>query len=210
VLNASIVIDGGPPVFFSPPVQTAAVTTNNLIFTSGDLPGNSSGNWHQLVVTAENNFPIWADYMLISPAVSSSSPSGSSTPSTGSTQTAVIIGAAVGGAALFILIVAAAFFCLCRRKRRPNEVAALPLSHVMTPFSEFIGSSVEALRTPFTSSHPYTPLPKSDVKLSSASTSGHSSSGHSTAMHGSIPYSKRAAQGSGSAAREDAPPRYTE
>ncbi|KAJ7819770.1 hypothetical protein B0H14DRAFT_1352172 [Mycena olivaceomarginata] len=63
VLNASIVIDGGPPTFFVPGVQPDAVTTNNLIFNSGDL---SEGN-HTLVVTAENDHTVWTDYFLVTP-----------------------------------------------------------------------------------------------------------------------------------------------
>jgi len=50
--QASIAIDGGPPVTWSPP--STATPTNNLIFKSGDL---SAGN-HPLVVTAENNQPV--------------------------------------------------------------------------------------------------------------------------------------------------------
>src|SRR4051812_44458698 len=63
VLNASIVIDGGPPTFFVPGVQPEAVTTNNLIFNSGDL---SEGN-HTLVVPAENDPTVWTDYFLFTP-----------------------------------------------------------------------------------------------------------------------------------------------
>ncbi|KAJ6585639.1 hypothetical protein B0H19DRAFT_857570, partial [Mycena capillaripes] len=46
VMNASMVIDGGPPVYFVPSIQTETVTTNNLIFSSGDL----SDGAHTLVV----------------------------------------------------------------------------------------------------------------------------------------------------------------
>ncbi|KAJ6585659.1 hypothetical protein B0H19DRAFT_927181, partial [Mycena capillaripes] len=63
VLNASMVIDGGPPVFFVPPIQTAGTTVNNLIFNSGDL----SDGKHTLVATAENNHTVWLDYLLVTP-----------------------------------------------------------------------------------------------------------------------------------------------
>ncbi|KAJ7819775.1 hypothetical protein B0H14DRAFT_3876539 [Mycena olivaceomarginata] len=87
VLNASIVIDGGPPTFFVPGVQPEAVTTNNLIFNSGDL---SEGN-HTLVVTAENDHTVWTDYFLVTPntRTPTSNPlpltSGPSSPPTAST-----------------------------------------------------------------------------------------------------------------------------
>ncbi|KAJ7886222.1 hypothetical protein B0H14DRAFT_3431428 [Mycena olivaceomarginata] len=87
VLNASIVIDGGPPTFFVPGVQPEAVTTNNLIFNSGDL---SEGD-HTLVVTAENDHTVWTDYFLVTPntGTPTSNPlpltSGPSSPPTAST-----------------------------------------------------------------------------------------------------------------------------
>ncbi|KAJ7791442.1 hypothetical protein B0H14DRAFT_3500397 [Mycena olivaceomarginata] len=59
--NASIVIDGRPPLYFTPPIQSEAVTTNNLIYDSGGL---SDGN-HTLVVTAQNDQAVWVDYFLI-------------------------------------------------------------------------------------------------------------------------------------------------
>ncbi|KAK6995825.1 hypothetical protein R3P38DRAFT_3371572 [Favolaschia claudopus] len=52
-------LDGA--VLWVPPVT--AGRTNNLIFESGDLtPGT-----HELVVTATNDQPVWADYFLITP-----------------------------------------------------------------------------------------------------------------------------------------------
>ncbi|KAJ6586548.1 hypothetical protein B0H10DRAFT_1761018, partial [Mycena sp. CBHHK59/15] len=56
-ISASIVLDGAPPVLFSPP-SGSLQTTNNLIFSSGDL----SDGGHTLVVTAENGNPVWVDY----------------------------------------------------------------------------------------------------------------------------------------------------
>ncbi|KAK7050677.1 hypothetical protein R3P38DRAFT_3608630 [Favolaschia claudopus] len=78
-VNASMSIDGGPLAFWVPPVT--AGRTNNLIFDSGDLtPGT-----HELVVTATNDQPVWADYFLITPnpagSVSSSSSGGISSSS---------------------------------------------------------------------------------------------------------------------------------
>jgi hypothetical protein len=55
------VIDGRPPLYFTPPIQSEAVTTNNLIYDSGGL---SDGN-HTLVVTAQNDQAVWVDYFLI-------------------------------------------------------------------------------------------------------------------------------------------------
>ncbi|KAJ6624643.1 hypothetical protein B0H10DRAFT_2212436 [Mycena sp. CBHHK59/15] len=91
VLNASITIDGGLPVFYVPPIQTAAVTTNNLIFQSNGLSNGS----HTLVVTAENGHAVGIDYLLVGPVASSSSPS--------SLLTGAIIGVAAGGLALLAL-----------------------------------------------------------------------------------------------------------
>jgi hypothetical protein len=120
--NASITIDGGPPKFWLPPV---GATTNNLIFDSGDLsPGN-----HTLVVTAENDQPVWADYFLVTPnppgSVNTSSPSSpGSTPAPiqkhKSTPIGVIVGPIIGVLALAALA-AAAFFFFWRRRRREHE-----------------------------------------------------------------------------------------
>ncbi|KAJ6585658.1 hypothetical protein B0H19DRAFT_1016738 [Mycena capillaripes] len=227
VLNASIVIDGGPPVFFVPPIQTAATTTNNLIFNSGDL---SDGN-HTLVVTAENDHTVWTDYFLVTPTTSpaperSSGASTSSSPAGGTKHTMIYIGAAIGGVVLLALIVAATFFFLRRRKRRRDfQPAHLPLSHVLpTPFSDFISTGAATLRSPFTTSHQYSALSASEANLSSTSASY--SSGNTTnprPMHGYIPSSKRDAyatrqhdlsSSSGHSAdpshHGEAPPQYSE
>ncbi|KAF7341651.1 hypothetical protein MSAN_02063100 [Mycena sanguinolenta] len=97
-MNASMTIDGSPAVFFVPPIQTGAVTSNNLMFDSGEL----SNGTHTLVVTAENNYTVWLDYFLVAPATATtSSPafsaSGSTSHSHSSLNIAPIVGAAVGG-----------------------------------------------------------------------------------------------------------------
>ncbi|KAJ7775148.1 hypothetical protein B0H16DRAFT_1713576 [Mycena metata] len=135
VLNASMSVDKGPPVFYVPPIQPAAVTSNNLIFNSGGL----SDGTHTLVVTAENAHPVWFDYLLVTPnspgysvSVSSTStgsaPSGSSTASSlGSKSSAfkkktpvgAIVGPVVG--VLALVAIAALFFLCWRRRRQPRE-----------------------------------------------------------------------------------------
>ncbi|KAJ7342960.1 hypothetical protein DFH08DRAFT_962982 [Mycena albidolilacea] len=128
--NASITIDGGPAHFWVPP--TSASQTNNLAYSSGDLiPGT-----HTLVVTAENDQPVWADYFLVTPnppgsvnpsssasgsgTSSTSSPSASITspPSHKSTPIGAIVGPIVGVLALIALAVAVFF---CRRRRRDRN-----------------------------------------------------------------------------------------
>ncbi|KAJ6453816.1 hypothetical protein C8R45DRAFT_631715 [Mycena sanguinolenta] len=116
VLNASLVIDNGPPVFFVPPIQTAVLTHNNLIFDSGEL----SNGAHTLLVTAENNYTVWMDYFLITPATAtaattSAPASTSSSHSSASLPIAAVIGAAVG-AVVLLVIVAGTLFFLRRRK----------------------------------------------------------------------------------------------
>ncbi|KAJ7710525.1 hypothetical protein B0H17DRAFT_914936, partial [Mycena rosella] len=63
--NASLVIDGGPPVFIVPDPATV-MTANNLFFRSNDL---SYGN-HTLVVTAENDNAMGVDYFIVNPSPS--------------------------------------------------------------------------------------------------------------------------------------------
>jgi hypothetical protein len=130
-MNASMTVDGGPPVFFVPPIQTAAVTTNNLIFNSGDL----SAGTHTLVVTAENDHTVWSDYFLVTPnpastssVVASSSSSSStttstSTPSKKSTPVAAIAASVVGVLVLIALIVV--FLVFLRRRKRQRETQSL-------------------------------------------------------------------------------------
>ncbi|KAJ7206339.1 hypothetical protein GGX14DRAFT_698435 [Mycena pura] len=177
VLNASMVVDGGPPVFFVPSIQPAAVTTNNLIFNSGDL---SSGK-HTLVVTAENDQAVWVDYFLVtpptqsavsvsastaSPAVPSAStdpPSASHTGKTEATLIATIAGAAIGSLVLTLLAV-----LLWRRTKRRGRRQDSPLSaarmstRTIIPF-ELVSSGASALRTPFSLTHAYSALPVSEL-----------------------------------------------
>ncbi|KAJ6530949.1 hypothetical protein DFH09DRAFT_1409625 [Mycena vulgaris] len=151
VLNASMTIDGGPPVFFVPPIQPAAVTTNNLIFNSGDLPDGK----HTLVVTAQNEHTVWADYFLVTPNLeiaTSTAPfptsSGTGTSSSSnvsgiptaapkkSSHTAAIAASVVGVLALIALLVVA-FVVLRRMKRRRDlEPADLPTTNALaSPFA---------------------------------------------------------------------------
>jgi hypothetical protein len=132
--NASMSIDGGPQTFWSPP--TTATQTNNMIFNSGILsPGN-----HTLVVTAENDQPVWADYFLVTP----NSPdfvSPSITPSASHKKTPVgtIVGPIVGLFALVALV--AAIFCRRGRQSESPEresyrsILTLPTNHLKAPMS---------------------------------------------------------------------------
>ncbi|KAK6995826.1 hypothetical protein R3P38DRAFT_3425365 [Favolaschia claudopus] len=135
-VNASISIDGGPLEFWVPPVT--AGRTNNLIFESGDLtPGT-----HELVVTATNDQPVWADYFLITPnpagSVLSSSSAGTSsssaTPAPSSIgpphsnahlRSAPVIGRIVGlvvGIGLSLLLGLSLFICWWRKRRAKKRV----------------------------------------------------------------------------------------
>ncbi|KAF7359833.1 hypothetical protein MVEN_00708700 [Mycena venus] len=170
---ASISVDGGPS-FSYPAPGPSPQTTNFLIFSSGDLsPGK-----HALVVTAETDQTVSADYFLVAPSV--------------------IIGAAVGGAVflvLLVLIAVAVFLCVRRKKRHQGrhvkEIPSSPvLAQAVTPFAQFVASSASGLRSPFTSDHNYFTLSGSDstpsgpygavpnnklpVQLGSSSHSGHS------------------------------------
>jgi hypothetical protein len=141
--KASIVIDGGRPVIFIPDQQSAAVTTNNLMFKSNDLSEGS----HTLVVTSENNNALWIDYLLVIPntppasnpvlpaptsslpftstvSESSSSPSPTASPSSKKSPSAGVIAGAVVGPLFFAALVVTAFFIFCRQRRRLQEVAS--------------------------------------------------------------------------------------
>ncbi|KAJ6512722.1 hypothetical protein C8R45DRAFT_325764 [Mycena sanguinolenta] len=163
--NASMVIDGGTPVFFAPPTQTTSVTANSLLFNSGAL----SDGTHSLVVAAENGHPVSVDYFLVTPnsnASSSSSTSGSpsGTPSTMASAasssvtaerkpnlTSIIAPAVLGAVLLFVLV---AFLLLWRRRRRPyhgdGEASAThsPVSPPVTPFRNATSASEEELLPP--------------------------------------------------------------
>jgi hypothetical protein len=143
MMKASIAIDGGPPFIYVPTDKPATVTTNQLFFTSSGL--SSEGN-HTLVVTAENENPVWIDYLLVSPSqvetktsspfapssimqaepftLPSILPLSSNTPSNIPTFNPIhggeIAGAAVGGLACGGLA-AVAFFLICRRHRRSRK-----------------------------------------------------------------------------------------
>ncbi|KAJ7679742.1 hypothetical protein B0H17DRAFT_986855 [Mycena rosella] len=69
LMKASMVLDGGSPVVYNAPNPIPA-TTNNLIYTSEDLPDGT----HTLVVTAETDQTMWADYFLVTPNTPSSLP----------------------------------------------------------------------------------------------------------------------------------------
>ncbi|KAJ7206328.1 hypothetical protein GGX14DRAFT_457583 [Mycena pura] len=163
VMNASMVVDGGPPVFFVPPIQSAALTVNNLIFNSGDL---SSGN-HTLVVTAENDHNVWVDYFLVIPPIdstSTSAPASSSSASSGGTASSskavpigVIVGPLVGGLLLLALLGIGLFY-LHRRRRRHREISpptreALDRpgpATVITPFSGLVSSQAATAGSSYT------------------------------------------------------------
>jgi hypothetical protein len=128
-----MIIDGGPPLFFVPPIQSAAVMTNNLMFNSGDL---SDGN-HTLVVTAENEHTLWIDYILLTPSTPSAPASSGASPTSltpsASMHTAAIVGTAVGAVVLLAIVVAALFF-LRRRKRRRALQASNREAHYIETF----------------------------------------------------------------------------
>ncbi|KAJ7727582.1 hypothetical protein B0H16DRAFT_250922 [Mycena metata] len=61
--SASISIDKGPAASYVAPAQSAAVSSNNLLFDSGDI----SEGTHTIVVTADNANAFWVDYLLVRP-----------------------------------------------------------------------------------------------------------------------------------------------
>ncbi|KAJ7717018.1 hypothetical protein B0H16DRAFT_448431 [Mycena metata] len=127
--SASISIDKGPAVLYAAPVQPTTVTSNNLMFNSGDI---AEGN-HTLVVTLQNANTLWLDYLLVTPnSPGFSSSSASSAPSSSSTSkslgsnstkkhspTGAIVGAVLGVFAL--AAIAAVLFFFCRRRRRQTH-----------------------------------------------------------------------------------------
>ncbi|KAF7374394.1 hypothetical protein MSAN_00323400 [Mycena sanguinolenta] len=168
--NASMVIDGGTPVFFAPPIQTTNVTANSLLFKSGAL----SDGTHSLAVAAENGSPVSVDYFLVTPnsnASSNSSPSSSasgSPPGTSSspatspsssvatkprkTVSTSVIAPAVLGAVLLVVLIAS--LLLWRRRRRPyprdGEASTIrpAVSSPVTPFLSTTSESAEELPPP--------------------------------------------------------------
>ncbi|KAK6966835.1 hypothetical protein R3P38DRAFT_3245361 [Favolaschia claudopus] len=144
--SASMSIDGGPPTVWVPP--TTASQTNNLIFNSGDLtPGT-----HKLVVTANNDQPVWADYFLVTPnppgsvqsSSSAHSSSASSSPSSigpapnrssNSVNTApigTIVGVVVG-IGLPLLLGLSLFICRWRKRRAEGRVGSGDLPQSQPP-----------------------------------------------------------------------------
>ncbi|KAJ6512723.1 hypothetical protein C8R45DRAFT_961159 [Mycena sanguinolenta] len=170
--NASMVIDGGTPVFFAPPTQTTSVTANSLLFKSDTLPDGT----HSLVVAAENGKPVSVDYFLVTPNsnVSSSSSPGSSTsgspPDTPSApassasvttktrksvSTSVIVPSVIGAVLLLVLI---ASFLLWRRRRRPyhgDEKAFATGSAVSSPVTPFLNTTSESAEEPLSPMRQY-------------------------------------------------------
>ncbi|KAF7342421.1 hypothetical protein MVEN_01831100 [Mycena venus] len=153
-MSASMAIDGGPPVLFTP----SRTGPNIAIYNSGDLTDGK----HTLVVTAQNEHPVWADYFLVTPSNSSgpspsNSPSPSPSPSKSSPPIGIIVGSVVGAVVLIALLIAI-FLFLRRQKRDPLRETQLdlnptiPMEHVSQPgpsvgygAAEFTRSSVPLL-----------------------------------------------------------------
>ncbi|KAF7357274.1 hypothetical protein MSAN_01322800 [Mycena sanguinolenta] len=76
-INATAVIDGGPPTFFGLP--PGAMVSNNPLFQSGNL----SAGTHKLVVTAEDDQNVWADYFLVNPTTGTPTSNSAFSPSSG-------------------------------------------------------------------------------------------------------------------------------
>lgn len=144
MLNASIVLDDGSPVMFSPPAQSNATYNMEYFSSSGLTQGN-----HTLTVTSENDEPIFLDYILVIPGnltlkspstqsststtktvVSSSTTSfpASSSPASSPTQVpsksiAPIIGGAVGGVLVFVFVICIAVL----RLRKTRQLRKTPV-----------------------------------------------------------------------------------
>ncbi|KAJ7174145.1 hypothetical protein C8R43DRAFT_977216 [Mycena crocata] len=211
-MNASMSIDGGPPVFYVPPPN--APSTNNLIFNSGDL---ADGN-HTLVVTAQNDQPVWADYFLVTPGASSTSPSSSGSPSSSasttgtptekSTSHTAAIAASVVGALVLISLVALAFILLRRRRRRRDRDSTdLPMAQTMppnvTPFTSdhaIVGgdtpAGTEPGRSPFSSSYDYAALPVATTSSSALTNHGYSGSVSAGSDTAHLPWTGPSSSGS--------------
>lgn len=130
-LNASVVLDGGPPmpvVASRQLVPPGTTTYNNLIFSSIIQPGN-----HTVVLTNLNGVAFYVDYFLIradsqgSAASSATSasilPSSTSSPLASSQKsksfpTTAVIGGALGGLAVLVLALIGVFMW----KRRAETV----------------------------------------------------------------------------------------
>ncbi|KAJ7250697.1 hypothetical protein C8J57DRAFT_1521102 [Mycena rebaudengoi] len=151
LFNASIVLDGAPPVFYVPPANISSPTTNNLIFQSGILDFSN----HTLTVTAENERSVGVDYFLIgpgrapptTPASPSSSDRSTVSPPSSAAQKSTPVGAvaaAVVGAVVLVALVIGAIFFMRRRKRlvADAELAAEPFPPFLpASTSEYLASS---------------------------------------------------------------------
>ncbi|KAJ7439107.1 hypothetical protein FB451DRAFT_1415909 [Mycena latifolia] len=140
VLSASMVVDGGPPVFFVPGPQPSALSTNNLLFSSADLEAGA----HTVVVTAENAHTVWADYFLVTPNPTASDAAPTTTASKTHTHTAVGY-AAAGGIILLLALLAAAWFLRQHWRRRQRQQQRQTLDRL--PLVEPEGLALEM--TPF-------------------------------------------------------------
>jgi len=226
-MNASVVIDGGPPTLFGAP--TGATTTNNLFFHSGDLPAGT----HTMVVTAENDQYVWADYFIanqLQNTPSSSGPTLSTSPSStaapfvtsSSSPKPTPIGAIVGsviGAVVVLVALATAIILLCRRRRR-HQPPTLPISNAFqpTPFANFVASGAAdgypAVTAPNNPTAGY-PWPNSGTSSNSNSTSKLANllaDPVNPVQTGFIPSSKllREAQRYAGSSGQGAPPQYFE
>ncbi|KAF7333782.1 hypothetical protein MVEN_02335000 [Mycena venus] len=139
-MNASMAIDGGPSVFFTPSVTGL----NIAIYNSGDLTDGQ----HTLIVTAQNEHPVWVDYFLVTPSTSTLTPSSSSSSSSPmpkpSTPVGQIVGPILGAVLLVALLVATVLYRRSKRRRRGvfDLDATVPMEHVLvpTPFAGYVVS----------------------------------------------------------------------
>ncbi|KAJ7822743.1 hypothetical protein B0H14DRAFT_2598313 [Mycena olivaceomarginata] len=165
-VNASIVIDGRPPLYSTPPIQSEAVTTNNLIYDSGGL---SDGN-HTLVVTAQNDQAVWVDYFLITPGppIATPTPTPTPSPTLTPTPTALLaeksahVGEIVGpivAALILVALAVAALFLWRRRHRLALDTPAGSTADALQPVpgSEWMTGPTAVVRQPLLSDANDTP-----------------------------------------------------
>ncbi|KAJ7290052.1 hypothetical protein C8J57DRAFT_1275089 [Mycena rebaudengoi] len=105
-MNASVVIDGGKPVFVVPDSATV-MTTNNLFFHSNGL----SDGAHTIEITSQDDNHVWIDYFLVGPGAQSST---SNNPSWGGV---------IGGVLLVALLIMCVVLLLRRQRRRAHYAA---------------------------------------------------------------------------------------
>ncbi|KAJ6528279.1 hypothetical protein DFH09DRAFT_1186069 [Mycena vulgaris] len=155
-MNASIILDGAPPLFIIGPINPPPAT-NNLIYKSDELPPGP----HTLVVTGEGRSTLWTDYFLVTPSRLSTSPT-SETPSTStssaaspsstiapktSTPVAAIVGATLGVVVLLSLAVLAVVLVRRRQRRREYQPEAPRMQPVVTPYG-YAAASLAPRTTP--------------------------------------------------------------